>query len=205
MARDAEGKMPFSLQKGETVLKKIKPQKKGFILSRTLNYAVPVIIVYAALGFAISVTSVSDQLVSYGSLWLTAAVISVVLLAVLLVGAAYASVAYKKYDYWVTNYRVIGERGGMLFSKTDSIPLEDVNDVTLKAGIMGHILNVRTLRVIPILGQPVVLSSWTRRWVTLVMSDSNYFPALPPELAVELRSKILDLSRTRKKQLSKRA
>ncbi len=167
--------LPFSLQEGEKVLAEVKPQMAGFVLSRIGNSLAGIIILALLFGFLF---------------WSTAITYVTVLLVVLIAWIVIAPfIAYGKYKYWITNMRVIGSRGLIGYS-IESIPLENITDVTLTRTLVEQILNLSSLVIVPIGGMAV---SYRRG------GGANYFTALAPEQALDLQKSIFKLRDERKK------
>ena len=147
MARIAREELPFNLQKGEKVLDEVEPQKNGFVLTRILNGLFPTAVVCAIAGIYITIgASKADLGLGFG----IAATVALFFVA-MLVEALFAFVAYGKFMYWITNYRVIGRRGIIGYS-IDSIPLENITDIIIGRSIAERVLGLSSLRIIPIGG-----------------------------------------------------
>jgi len=189
MASYAKEELPFNLQKGERVLDEIEPQKDGFVLTRMLRAIVPVAVICVIAGIYITLGAHAVHLgIGVG----IAATVLLFFVVMLIVYAA-ALIAYGKFKYWVTNYRVIGRRGILGYS-IDSIPLENITDIIIGRSIPERILGLSSLRIIPIGGTSITYGKYGN------MSSANYFPALIPDHARELQEKIFDLRNKRKKE-----
>jgi uncharacterized membrane protein YdbT with pleckstrin-like domain len=189
MARASGEELPFNLQEGERVLDEVEPRKNGFVLTRILNGLFPTLVICAVAGIYINIG------VSKLNLGLGFGIAATVALfvAVMAVEALFALVAYGKFMYWITNYRVIGRRGIIGYS-IDSIPLENITDIIIGRSIAERILGLSSLRIIPIGGTSITYGKYGG------MSSANFFPALMPKHAKELQEKIFDLRNKRKKE-----
>ncbi len=189
MASGLKKEVPFNLQKGEKVLEEIEPQKNGFVWARVLRGIVPAALICAIAGIYITLGASAVHL----GFWFGVGATVALFLFVLLVIVAFAFVAYGKFMYWVTNYRVIGRRGVIGYS-IDSIPLENITDIIIGRSIPERILGLSSLRIIPIGGTSISYGKYGG------MSSANYFPALQPDHAKELQERIFDLRNKRKKE-----
>ncbi len=106
----------------------------------------------------------------------------IVLLLALIASVATAYIAYGKYEYWITNQRVVGSRGVIGYS-IDSIPLEMIADVVVNRGIVDRLLNLSTLFIMPVGGSGMMYAS--RRGGGL--GGTNYLQALPEQEAMRLQ------------------
>jgi uncharacterized membrane protein YdbT with pleckstrin-like domain len=175
------GTLPFTLQEGEQIYSEVKPEKTGFILSMMVGSLISMLVLLFILLWVI---------LNFDSILLDVlAVVVVVVIAVL-----YPFISYGKFKYWITNHRVVGQRGFIGYS-VESIPLENVTDVTLNRGIVEQILSLSSLYIVPIGG-----TTYGRRGG---MGGANYFPALKPDHAVELQALIFKLRDARKKEAGK--
>jgi uncharacterized membrane protein YdbT with pleckstrin-like domain len=181
--------LPFNLQKGERLVEDIIPDRRGFVLSRVINGLFPsgimslVLGVYAAIGISAAKLN----------LWIGVVALILFFITIVAVNWAVALVAYGKFRYWVTNYRVVGRRGVIGYS-IDSIPLENITDVIIGRGIAERILGLSSLRIVPIGGAQIAYGRYGG------ISSTNYFPALMPKHARELQEKIFELRNKRKKE-----
>jgi uncharacterized membrane protein YdbT with pleckstrin-like domain len=178
------GPLPFTLQDGEVIYSEVKPEQMGFILSRMVGSIVMILIV---LFFLLIFT------LSFGSILLDV----VIVVVVVALGLISPVISYGKFKYWITNHRVVGQRGFIGYS-VESIPLENVTDVTINRGMVEQILGISSLYIVPIGG----VMMYGRRGG---MGGVNYFPALKPDHAVELQSMIFKLRDARKKEMNKTA
>ncbi|MDE1798236.1 MAG: PH domain-containing protein [Candidatus Micrarchaeota archaeon] len=168
--------LPFTLQQGEKIHAEVKPEKTAFILS----YLLVSLLSLAVVGFFLSLF-----------LWRAAPGLLLGLLGLwLLIAIAVPFLQYERYKYWITNMRVIGRRGLIGYS-VESIPLENVTDVTLNRSLIEQVLGVSSLLIVPIGGLVVR----PRRG-----GGANYFPALKPGHALELQALLFKLRDIRKKR-----
>src|SRR5208283_4430147 len=176
--------LPFTLQDGEQIYSEVKPEMGGFILSRLIGSIVGSIIIIILLLFFVW---------NFGSIPLDLAIIIIVVAWALI----NPFISYGKFKYWITNHRVVGQRGFIGYS-IESIPLENVTDVTINRGIADQLLNLSSLFIVPIGG----VMMYGRRGG---LGGVNYFPALKSDHAVELQSVIFKLRDARKKEMNKMA
>ena len=118
----------------------------------------------------------------------------VIFIVIILLSFVTAVVAYNKYYYWITNHRVIGQRG-IIGYVIDSIPLENVADVIISRQILDRLIGISTLVITPIGGRMVGPSGYGYN----TFSGSNVFQALLPDKATELQHLIFNLRDLRKK------
>jgi uncharacterized membrane protein YdbT with pleckstrin-like domain len=189
MVSGAKMELPFNLQKGERVLDEIEPKKNGFILARLLRGLVPCAAICVIAGIYIVLGASKVGL----GIWAGIALVVLVFFVAMLLVYVAALLAYGKFKYWVSNYRVIGRRGVIGYS-IDSIPLENITDIIIARSIPERILGLSSLRIIPIGGTSITYGKYGS------MSSANYFPALVPGHAKELQEKIFDLRNKRKKE-----
>ena len=176
--------LPFSLQDGETIVKTIKPAWNGFMMKNVIGSFLVTALVLGYLFAFLFYAAIHSIL------------LSLVIIVVLALAIAYvtAVLSYGKYQYWITNMRVIGSRGIIGYS-TDSIPLEMIADVIVNRGIIDRILGLSTLFIMPIGGMGMMYGAG--------MSGTNYLTALTQADAVRIQKDILDARNRRKKDMSK--
>lgn len=166
--------VPFSLQDKEKIITELKPERKGFILSSIIKNIIGVAILLVISWFIL------------GALILN--IFSYLLILFIAFNIIAPFIAYDRYKYWVTNLRVIGSRG-LIGYTVESIPLENITDVTLIRNIEDQMLGISSLLIVPIGG---LMVGYKRG------GGSNYFPALKPDKALELQSLIFKLRDARK-------
>ena len=176
------GTLPFTLQDGEGIYAEVKPEMGGFIISRMVGSLISMIIVLVVLLLF---------------LWNFSSILLDILVVVVVLAIAVLNpfISYGKFRYWITNHRVVGQRGFIGYS-VESIPLENVTDVTINRGIMEQLLSLSSLYIVPIGGAMM----YGRRGG---MGGVNYFPALKPDHAVELQALIFKLRDARKREMGK--
>ncbi len=162
--------MDLNLQAKEKIYAQGKPNKLGFILSRFVSRFILYIILILFFSWPFLLARAKPLNIS----------LILLLFALLLYNLIASFIAYTKYKYWITNFRVIGSRGVISYS-IESIPLENITDVTLNRSIIDRFLNQSSLLIVPIGGLA------TRR------GGPNYFPALGRTQALELQKLIFNL------------
>jgi uncharacterized membrane protein YdbT with pleckstrin-like domain len=190
MASSDWKELPFNLQKGERVLEEVEPKKNGFVLARILSGILPCAGISAIAGIYIILGASKANL----GIGLGIAATVALFFVIVLLNAGLAFVAYGKFRYWVTNYRVVGRRGIIGYS-VDSIPLENITDIIIGRGVAERILGLSSLRIIPIGGTS--MATYGRYGG---INSANYFPALLPKHAKELQERIFDLRNKRKRE-----
>ncbi len=178
-------KQPFNLQDDEKIVTQVKPQKTAFMLVNGTGYlilAVFMLIFQVALA-AIIGAATSSFLIG---------VLAFIILVVLYWAFAYFSLTmtYDKYEYWITNQRVVGSRGGIIGYSINSIPLEMVADVIVNRTVVDRMLNLSTLTIMPVGSQG---------YYAYGGGSSNYLQALQQNQAMALQKQILDSRNKRKK------
>lgn len=185
--------LPFHLQAGEQVYLEIHPHP------RTLwKFAFSGIVVVIVIGvflllpfFALLSTAAST-----GILWWYAGIAAAIDGVILLVTLVYATLAYRKFRYWVTDLRTVGRRGVVGYS-IDSIPLETITDVVIYRGILDRLLGIAVLLIQPFGGgggPPAAFSGggWSS-------SGANDFQGLRPAEASEVQQLIFHLRDVRRR------
>lgn len=185
--------LPFSLQEGESITETIKPQQTGFYLKNGIGYVFGIIFV------AVFDLIISAFVGAIGGFLL--GVLAFIVILILYAGFAYLMVtmSYGKYNYWITNQRVIGSRGVIGYS-TDSLPLEMIADVVVNRDIVDRILNLSTLFIMPVGGAGMMYGG---RGGGMGLSGTNYLQALTQADAMRIQKDILDARNKRKKEISK--
>ncbi len=172
-------KLPFDLQKNEKIIRELKPQFLGFIISMQFNsyiailifvlLAIPTLILinYAAIGFLVGIIAVPVLilLVSIGPL-----------------------ISYGKSWYWITNHRVIGKRGFLSYD-IHSIPLDNVTDIVLSRTLLDRVLGLSSLIIVPMGGN----SQMSNGTFDEKSQNTNFFPALTEKMARELQRVLFNL------------
>ncbi len=173
-------KLPFQLQNGEKIIREIKPQFFGFMVTRAFGsyFAILVIAILAISGITAFKVAVEGFLIGIILIPLMLLLVSVV-----------PFISYGKSWYWVTNNRVIGKRGLIGYS-IDSIPLDNVSDIVLDRTALDRLLGISSLVVVP-------MGSSNSRVGTDApeekFQNSNFFPALPQLVARELQRVLFNL------------
>ncbi len=172
-------KLPFQLQSGEKIIRELKPQFKGFMLTRVLWKYISLVI----LSIGIIIVGILTNKIP---LALVADLVAVPLLIFIIsIGPI---IEYGKSWYWITTHRVIGKNGFFGYN-IDSIPLENISDVVLSRTLLDRILGLSSLIIVPMGG-----SRKTNGGVAdETTQNANFFPALPQNLARELQRTIFNL------------
>jgi membrane protein YdbS with pleckstrin-like domain len=172
-------KLPFQLQNGEKIMRELKPQLLGFMLTRGLGSYIGLL----ALSISIIVGSVFLNEIPLGVL------IGVIIIPCIMLAISIGPlISYGKSWYWITNHRVIGKRGFFGYS-VDSIPLENVSDVVLSRTLLDRILGLSSLIVVPMGGSSKAGGGSADERA----QNPNFFPALPEKLARELQRVLFNL------------
>ena len=172
-------KLPFELQKGEEITSELKPQFRGFMITRALSSYV----VLFFLTIVVIIVGILINKLSQG-IFLIMAVIP----ALLLIVSVVPYIEYGKAWYWITTRRVIDKRGFIGYT-VDSIPLENVTNIILSRTLLDRLLGISSLVIVPMSGDPIPKNG-IRKWGS---QSPNYFPALPQKLARELQRVLLNL------------
>jgi len=181
--------LPFQLQPDEKIIRAVKPQKMGFILSRTAGSYVMVLglIILMVVIFTIYNASLFRYLAEMGL-----AIAFLLLFALLL--TIKPLISYGKFNYWVTTVRVIGQRGFLSYS-VDSIPLENITDIIMIRTMLDRILGISSLIIVPMGSN----SESNGGNANSKAQNPNYFPALPETVAPELQQTLFKLRNDLKK------
>jgi uncharacterized membrane protein YdbT with pleckstrin-like domain len=188
-------KLPFQLQSGEKIIRELKPQFLGYMVSKSFGGYLGIlaliifilsagIIVFsgvlAGVLSAILLRQVSESLLVG---------IAVLPLTLLVIISIKPFISYGKSWYWITNRRVIGKRGFLGYN-IDSVPLENVSDVVLTRTLLDRLLGLSSLIIVPMGGDSRLYegSDYSEK-----ARNSNFFPALPQEMARELQRVMFNL------------
>jgi uncharacterized membrane protein YdbT with pleckstrin-like domain len=187
-------KLPFELQNGEKIIRELKPQFFGFMVSSAIGsylgllflllFAVALGIVLLSGVLAGFLSAIFLRQVSEG-LVLSLAVVPITLLVIISIKPF---ISYGKSWYWITSIRVIGKRG-FLGYKIDSIPLENVSDVVLSRSLLDRFLGLSSLVIVP-MGNSSNIDGGTP---DENFQNANFFPALPQKVARELQRVLFNL------------
>ena len=176
-------KLPFKLQHDERIVRELKPQFFGFMLTRGFGG-------YAVI-FGLIVTSIVGLIILRASLagsLLDVFLLPFGLLGLLLLISVKPLISYGKSWYWITNHRVIGKRGFLGYS-VNSIPLENVSDIVITRTLLDRLLGLSSL---------IIVSMGSSSQMEGGMNDENaqspnFFPALTEETARELQRVLFNL------------
>ena len=188
-------KLPFQLQDGEKIIRELKPQFLGFMLSKGFGgymellgiiiIAIAIVIILLS-GVLVGILSSILLIKISEGLLIGLATIPILIFAIISIKPF---ISYGKSWYWITNRRVIGKRGFLGYS-IDSIPLENVSDVVLSRTVLDRLLGLSSLIIVP-------LSSTGSRTNAGITDESaqnpNFFPALPQKMAIELQRVLFNL------------
>ncbi len=172
-------KLPFELQQGEKIIRELKPQFLGFMLTSLFGKYVGLlcIVVLGFVGVLLFGVTIGESSI----------VTAIVALLVLLISIK-PLIAYGKSWYWITTRRVIGKRGFIGYN-IYSIPLENITDLVLTRTLLDRILGISSLMVVPMGGDSYVSNDSPDRKT----QNTNFFPALPQNVARELQRVIFNL------------
>ncbi len=172
-------KLPFQLQNGEKIMRELKPQFFGFMVSRALGNYVGII----CAAILIITASFFTHLLLLGIL-----LGFVILLPMVLIVSIVPYIQYGKSWYWITTRRVVGKRGVIGYS-IDSIPLEQITDVVLSRTLIDRVLGISSLIIVPMGGSAKVNGGEPDEQAR----NANFFPALTQEVAMELQRVLFNL------------
>jgi uncharacterized membrane protein YdbT with pleckstrin-like domain len=182
-AAESLEKLPFELQKNETIIRELKPQFVGFMIDRTFSSYVGVVVVVAFIMVVLAIlrASLAGYLIELLLLPL------LIILSILII-AVKPLIQYGKSWYWITNLRVIGKRGFIGYT-INSIPLENVTDVVLARTTLDRIFGMSALIIVP-MGSSSMAEG---RTANERAQSPNFFPSLTQETARELQRVLLNL------------
>jgi uncharacterized membrane protein YdbT with pleckstrin-like domain len=172
-------KLPFQLQSGEKIIRELKPQFLGFMVTRAFGSymsitATAIIILFIAI---------------FAHLIIEGLVLGVyIILPLLIIVSIIPFIQYGKSWYWITTRRVVGKRGLLGYS-IDSIPLEQITDVVLDRTLLDRLLGLSSLIIVPMGGSAKVNGGSPNEQAM----NANFFPALPQEVARELQRVLFNL------------
>jgi len=188
-------RLPFELQDGEKIIRELKPQFVGFMVSRAFGSYVGVLALVIFI-IAISLILFSGALAGFLSVILVKEInnglligISTIPVAILVLISISPFISYGKSWYWITNRRVIGKRGFLGYS-IDSVPLDNVSDVVLSRTLLDRLLGLSSLIIVPIGGMDMTKGDESS---DAKFRNNNFFPALPQTTARELQRVLFNL------------
>ncbi len=176
-------KLPFHLQSGEIIVRELKPQFMGFMLTKTLGS-------YVALA-ALTIFAIIGAIV-FNELYLVVTIGIVAVPAIALIIGLGPYIAYGKSWYWITNRRVVGKRGFFGYS-VDSIPLDNVTDVVLTRTLLDRLLGLSSLMIVPMSSSSTGRSRENSGAEDSGSQTVNFFPALPGNTAMDLQRVLFNL------------
>ncbi len=175
-------KLPFRLQNGEKIIRELKPQFFGFMITRALRGYVT--LVALTLFMAVTLIVLSADLSGF----LFEIVLLPFILALFIVIISLKPlIQYGKSWYWITNHRVIGKRGFLGYN-INSVPLENVADVVLERTLLDRFLGLSSLIIVSMGNAPVVAGTEDEK-----AESPNFFPALTEATAKELQRVLFNL------------
>ncbi|MGA3021160.1 MAG: PH domain-containing protein, partial [Candidatus Micrarchaeales archaeon] len=188
-------KLPFDLQSGEKIIRELKPQFLGFMVSRAFGGYLGILVLIIFI-IAAGIVVFSGVLAGVLSAILLIEVskdlligIAIVPLTILVIISIKPFISYGKSWYWITNNRVIGKRGFLGYS-IDSIPLENVSDIVLSRTLLDRLLGLSSLTIVPMGGTNSGMEGDT---TDEKFRNTNFFPALPQNTARELQRVLFNL------------
>ena len=139
----------FLLQKGEKVVKEIKPLPRlkwyfflsgGHILTLLIFSFVFLYVLYGLISTALFETL---------GVFLTSILFVVGIFVAKLI---YSYLRYRQEYYWITNKRIIAKRG-LLGYRITSIPFERISDITISRNFLERLLGLGSLHIQSLAGQ----------------------------------------------------
>jgi uncharacterized membrane protein YdbT with pleckstrin-like domain len=121
-----------------------------------------------------------------------------IFVVVVVVSVVYATLAYRKFRYWITNHRTVGRRGVIGYS-IDSIPLETISDVIVQRSIADRILRLSSIWIQPF-GGSAVGGYGAGQYQFGSMTGSNSFLGLQPPDATNIQQLIFYLRDVRRRE-----
>lgn len=182
--------VPFILQKGEKILEEMRPER-NYVGRAMLSYFL--VYFFVALVILLFVGPVIFATLGNQGLYTLVSVYAFLLAIPLIISYLVAWLSYTKYHYWITNHRVIGQRGLLGFS-VDSIPMEEVSGVIISRSVLDRIFDLSNVVVIPVGGGIGLVGE---------LSAVNTLQSLKPKKAIEIQNMILELRSIRKKEARK--
>jgi uncharacterized membrane protein YdbT with pleckstrin-like domain len=183
-ASESLEKLPFRLQHGENIIRELKPQFLGFMLTRGIGsymaiFGLAVAIILALLIIKTNIAGFITELV----------LLPLLIIFLVLVISLKPLIQYGKSWYWITNHRVIGKRGFLGYS-INSIPLENVSDVVLTRTLLDRILGLSSLVIVSMGNDPMTEGGTGS---SAAAQYPNFFPALTQETAREMQRVLFNL------------
>jgi len=187
--------LPFHPQSDEVIFRQIIPHPR-------LRWRLMLGGLLSAVVFLVFIIPLTISLVFSGLALGTFVAITGILVgifAVIVVGSViYATLAYHKFRYWITNHRTVGRRGVIGYS-IDSIPLETISDVIVQRSIADRILGLSSIWVQPFGGTPVG-GYGAGQYQFGSMTGTNSFLGLMPPDATNLQQLIFYLRDVRRRE-----
>jgi membrane protein YdbS with pleckstrin-like domain len=189
-------RLPFRLQEGEEIYAVVKPDKSGFILSRSfgsLNLIVVILFFLLFIYLTASPGGVGKPIRLTLNLLIDLLVAFVMAVFISLIPSL---ISYGKFTYWITNHRVVQRRGIIGFS-IESLPLENVADVVLKRSMMDMVFDLSSLMVVPISGRAYALPTGSETDDDTSPGGISHMPAMKPSVAIDMQELIFELRNLR--------
>ena len=188
-------RLPFELQNGEKIIRELKPQFLGFMISRAFGGYIGILAIVILI-IAVSLIMFSGVLAGVLSLLLVTEInkdlligVAIIPVAIFLLISIRPFIEYGKSWYWITNTRVVGKRGLLGYS-IDSIPLDNVSDVVLSRTLLDRLLGLSSLIIVPLGGTGMTKENAEG---DAKFRNTNFFPALPQNTARELQRVLFNL------------
>ncbi len=174
--------LPFRLQHGEKIIRELKPQFFGFMMTKLLGSYLMIFGLAVVLAGAIFI--LRSSLAGY---WSETILLPFFIALLVLIISLKPLIQYGKSWYWITNHRVIGKRG-FLGYRINSVPLENVADVVLTRTLLDRLLGLSSLIIVSMGNAPLSGNIEEDK-----AENPNFFPALTENTARELQRVLFNL------------
>lgn len=190
--------LPFHPQSDEVIYREIipNPRLRWRLMLGGLLSALAIVVIFIPFAVSFFVAGVSGT-----AFVLIGAFFASILVIILAVSIVYATLAYGKFRYWITNHRTVGRRGVIGYS-IDSIPLETISDVIVQRSISDRILGLSSVWVQPF-GGTAVGGYGAGQYQFGSMTGSNSFLGLMPSDATHIQQMIFYLRDVRRRETAR--
>jgi len=187
--------LPFHPQSDEVIYREIIPHPRlrwRLMLGGLLSAIVVLVFV---IPFTVSLVLSGA---AFGEFVFVIAFLVTIFVIIVLVSVVYATLAYRKFRYWITNHRTVGRRGVIGYS-IDSIPLETISDVIVQRSIADRLLGLSSVWIQPF-GGSAVGGYGAGQYQFGTMTGSNSFLGLQPADATTIQQLIFYLRDARRRE-----
>lgn len=145
-----------TLQQNEVILFESQPDtklKKYWYFSSVLSISIFLIILFAPVSIALSVSIFGEAIENIPIVILSAfSIITIIFMITFLICAIVINNSYSNRYYWVTNKRVMYRRGTFGY-QISSVPMNRISDVILSRTFLENLIGIESLKIQTLAGQ----------------------------------------------------